>query len=561
MNPGAWADPAIARSAAILRRVTRDDVQPGWEGETAQGAELYFLQGKAAMTASGSWFFHEMAGRIPEGLDVGTMNFPVFSDGVADPSTIQASSDSFFVFNTGDLQRERLTIDFLRFLTSRGSAEVFVRETDAPVSVRGVPLEAYSARMRPLAAMITGAADAFNMPQTMMLAPGIRQARVDDTRAVMEGRMSPAEFSQKPREAAAAADRARAVEPDRIDYRHPVAGTLLLAGVAALSGWILFSGIGPLARSGSPRRTPAGPRDSGGCVPAWRPASSGPPSASMRPSSLRPQSSPFLWAFTHWDGVGPRSWAGLYNFKSLLFESDALWTALGNNLYLMVVPALAVVPLALFFALMIHRGVWGAGAFRVILLFPNLLGGIAATLIWLSAYQPHGGLVNAGLSGLGGALHWPWLASFADYAWLSDGHLYCALIPIYVWMACGFNLILYLAAMEGIDPQLYEAARIDGAPGWMQFFSITFPMIRGVVAISAVFLVIGGLNAFEMIWLLTSQDPSAAASTLGTLLVTWMFKDLDLGRAAALAVILFLLVLAGSAAVLRGVRGDEVEVG
>jgi len=59
------------------------------------------------------------------------------------------------------------------------------------------------------------------------------------------------------------------------------------------------------------------------------------------------------------------------------------------------------VPLALFFAMMIHRGVWGAGAFRLILLFPNLLGGIAATLIWLSAYQPHGGLVNAGLAGLG----------------------------------------------------------------------------------------------------------------------------------------------------------------
>jgi raffinose/stachyose/melibiose transport system permease protein len=276
---------------------------------------------------------------------------------------------------------------------------------------------------------------------------------------------------------------------------------------------------------------------------------------------LAPAGVAFLWAFTHWDGVGARTWAGLYNFKSLLFESDALWSALGNNLYLMVVPALAVVPLALFFALMIHSGVWGAGAFRMILLFPNLLGGIAATLVWLSAYQPHGGLVNAGLAGLGRALHWPWLASFADYAWLSEGHLYAALIPIYIWMACGFNLILYLAAMEGIDPQLYEAAKIDGAPGWMQFFSITLPLIRGVIAISAVFLVIGGLNAFEMIWLLTSQDPSAGVSTLGTLLVTTMFKDLDIGRAAALAVILFSLVIAGSAAVLRGARGEDVEAG
>jgi len=274
---------------------------------------------------------------------------------------------------------------------------------------------------------------------------------------------------------------------------------------------------------------------------------------------LAPALVSFMWAFTRWDGVGRRSWAGLHNFNSLIFESDVLWTALGNNLYLMVVPALFVVPLALLFAVLIHRGVWGAGAFRMILLFPNLLGGIAATLIWLAAYQPHGGLVNAGLAGLGGALHWGWLKSFADYPWLSDEHLYAALIPIYIWMACGFNLVLYLAAMEGIDPQLYEAAEIDGASARMQFAAITLPLIREIVAISAVFLVIGGLNAFEMVWLLTSQDPSASMQTLGTLLVTTMFKDFDIGRAAALAVILFSLVLVGSAAVLRGLRSDPVE--
>jgi ABC-type glycerol-3-phosphate transport system substrate-binding protein len=81
LTPGAWKDPKVARSAGVLARLTKEDLQPGWEGETAQGAELYFLQGKAAMTASGSWFFSEMRGKIPEGLDVGTMNFPVFADG------------------------------------------------------------------------------------------------------------------------------------------------------------------------------------------------------------------------------------------------------------------------------------------------------------------------------------------------------------------------------------------------------------------------------------------------------------------------------------------------
>ena len=557
LTPGAWEDPRLVRSAGILRRLTREDAQPGWEGETAQGAELFFLEGRAAMTVSGSWFFNEMAGKIPAGFEVGTMNFPVFADGLADPTTLQAGSDCFFVFRTGDPVRERATMDFMRFLTSRARAEAMVRITDAPSAVRGIAQEAYSPRMRDTAALIARARASFNMPQTMMLTPVIRQARVDETRRLMAGRVAPEDFARR-MEAAAAADRARLADPDRVDYRHPVAGAALVVLMAASAAWLLLGSLRPAVGA----KAQGAGQDAEGFGRLRLPMGAGfvgPALALYGAFMVLPALAAFMWAFTRWDGIGRRSWAGLYNLKSLLFEGDALWTALGNNLFLMVVPALVVVPLALLFAMLIHRGVWGAGAFRMILLFPNLLGGIAATLIWLNAYQPHGGLVNAGLSGLGGAFHWDWLRSFADYPWLSEEHLYGALIPIYIWMACGFNLILYLAAMEGIDPQLYEAAQIDGAPAWMQFFRITLPLIRGVVAISAVFLVIGGLNAFEMVWLLTSQDPSVSVSTLGTLLVTTMFKDFDIGRAAALAVILFTLVLVGSAAVLRVFRAENVE--
>jgi raffinose/stachyose/melibiose transport system permease protein len=553
LAPGAWSSPGVVEAAGILSRVTREDAQPGWEGETAQGAELYFLQGHSAMTVSGSWFFSEMEGKIPEGLDVGTMNFPVFPSGAGDPTTVQAGSDCFFVFRTGSAVRERTTVDFLRFLTSRASAEAFVRATDAPVAVRGVPSGAYSRRMRDTAAMIGRARDSFNMPQTMLLPPALRQARVDDTRRLMEGALSPGTFAAGI-EAAAASDRARRTDPDRVEIRHPFAAAVLLSLVAGVAAWLGVTGLGPTARA---RREPdpgfgrlRSPMALGFVGPAF---------ALYAAAVLAPAAAAFAWSFSRWDGIGARSWAGLHNFKSLLLESDVLWSALRNNAFLMVVPALVVVPLALLFAMLIHRGVWGAGAFRVILLFPNLLGGIAATLIWLNAYQPHGGLVNAGLSAAGSLLNWDWLRSFADYPWLSEEHLYAALVPIYIWMACGFNLVLYLAAMETIDPQLYEAAEIDGAPPWRQFFTITLPLIRGVVGISAVFLVIGGLNAFEMVWLLTSQDPSASVGTLATLLVSTMFKDFDIGRAAALAVILFSLVVAASAAVLRAFRSDPVE--
>jgi ABC-type sugar transport system permease subunit len=197
--------------------------------------------------------------------------------------------------------------------------------------------------------------------------------------------------------------------------------------------------------------------------------------------------------------------------------------------------------------------------FRAVLLFPNLLGGIAAALLWMSAYEPHGGLANAGLAAVGEWLGSDWLKSFAGYPWLAPRNLYWSLVPIYVWMACGFNLVLYLAAMEGINPELYEAAELEGASRTRQFFTITIPLIWEVIVVSAVFIVIAGLNAFEMVWLLTQQDPDTSTHTLGTMMVTSMFKEFQIGRATAIAVMLFVLVLAGSALLMRGLKREAVE--
>jgi raffinose/stachyose/melibiose transport system permease protein len=555
LAPGARLDPRYLRSAALLQRIMREDVARGWQGETATGAELDLLEGRAAMTISGSWFLGEMKDKIPAGFDIGAMNFPVFPDGVADPTTIQTGGDCFFVFNTGNEERMKLTLEFLRYLTSRGNATAFVRAMDAPVAISGVPRSAYSAGMQDTAGMIQQARAAFSMPQEMMQPRFLRQALVDESMPLMEGKLTPQEYGAG-LEAAARQDRISVAHPDHVDYNHPWAGTGLIVALAGLFGWLGWR--------------------------AWR--SRGPGSAEGRgdtfgrlrlpvalgfigPSFLlygvlavAPALAAFAWAFTRWDGISERSWVGFLNFQQLLFDSDVFWAALRNNLYLMVVPAAVVVPTALLCAALIHRGVWGAGAFRALFLFPNLLGGVAATLLWLGAYEPHGGLVNAGLAGLGRLLRLGWLARFDGFAWLAPDHLYVALIPIYLWMACGFNLILYLAAMEGIDPQLYEAAEIDGASRVRQFFTITLPLIREALLISAVFLVIAGLNAFEMVWLLTSQSPTTASHTLGTLLVTTMFKSMEIGRASALAVVLFLLVFAGSAAVWRTLRREAIEL-
>ncbi len=574
LEPGARTDPRFVRAAETFRRVTDGNLLPGWEGMTHTAAQLAFLQGRAAMVVSGSWLVNEMRGKFPEGFELGAVNFPVFDEpgAAGDPTAVQGSNEFFFVFASDDPERVRATVDFLRFLTSRERAEAFVRATDSPVAVRGIPRELFSPRMRDTADLLAGARASFGVPPNLLQPPGMNQALTDARLALVEGRIDAAGFGAR-LEAAATSARARleagAGRTAPVEIRHPVRGALLLALLAAATlglGWAVLRRLG--ARS--PGATDAAPV---GAESVWlgrlRPGLAAgfvaPAFALFAAAVLLPGLGSFVWAFSDWDALNPRRWVGLHHFAWLVFESEVFWQALGKNLFLMVVPAAFVVPLALLFAALIHRGVAGARLFRACFLFPNILGGVAATLLWLAAYDPANGAVNAALVTAGEWLR-AWtgdgplvrgLLGFRDFAWLAPARLYWALIPIHVWLMVGFNLVLYLAAMQGIDEHYFEAAELDGAGPVAQFFRITLPMIREVVAISAVFIVIGGLNTFEMVWLLTAQDPASGSHVLGTWMVGTMFKEFDIGRATAIAVVMFVLVACGSGLALLALRRGD----
>jgi raffinose/stachyose/melibiose transport system permease protein len=562
--PGTRTDPRFIRAADVLQRIATRHLIKGWEGMNHTAAQLAFIEGRAAMTVSASWFVNEMRGKLPADFELGAMNFPVFADGITDPATLQTQSAYYFLFANGDPARERAAVDFFRYLTSRAVAGRFARTVDSPVALRAVRPGDYSPAMRDTATLIARSPASFDAapPASAAQLAFINQAMTDARYRLMTGRITPREFGER-LEAAAASERARRADPDRVETRHGLAAGLLLLVLSALTGWIVWSrfaqgrrrgGAGVSATEKGVRKSSAASSEHLGRLRGPMAFGFvGPALAFFGALVILPGLVSFVWAFTRWDGFGGRTPAGLFNFKWLLLESDVFWFALKNNLYLMIVPALVVVPAALFFATLIHRGVWGAGVFRVVFLFPNMLGGIAATLLWMSAYDPHGGLVNTALVKLG-------FDGFDGFAWLSQAHLYGALIPIYLWMACGFNLVLYLAAMEGIPADLYEAAELEGASKARQFFTITLPLIREVLVISAVFLVIGGLNAFEMIWLLTSQDPASGSHTLSTLMVSTMFQEFQIGRATAIAVVMFVLVLVGSAAVMRALKREAVEI-
>jgi ABC-type sugar transport system permease subunit/ABC-type glycerol-3-phosphate transport system substrate-binding protein len=552
LEPGTRTDPRFIRAAGVLQRLSTRHLVKGWEGMTHTAAQLAFIDGRAAMTLSASWFASEMKGKLPAGFELGAMNLPVFSDGVTPADTLQTQSAYYFLFASGDPARERATVDFFRFLTSRENTRRFARTVDSPVALRSVGADDFSPLMRDTAMLVAKAPASFDAapPASATQLAVINQALTDARYRLMTGRITPAEFGGR-LEGAAMAARARESDPDRVEARHGFAAAALLLVLAALVAWLAWMrSRTTLRRSGD---SPAEAEHLGRMRGPLAAGFVGPALALFGALVILPGLASFVWAFTRWDGLGERTWAGWFNFKWLLLESDVFWFALRNNLYLMVAPALVVVPAALFFATLIHRGVWGASVFRVVFLFPNLLGGIAASLLWMSAYDPHGGLVNAALVKLG-------FEGFRGFAWLSQAHLYGALLPIYLWMACGFNLVLYLAAMEGIPADLYEAAELEGASPARQFFTITLPLIREVLVVSAVFLVIGGLNAFEMIWLLTSQDPASGSHTLSTLMVSTMFQEFQVGRATAIAVVMFVLVLIGSAAVMRALKRDTVEL-
>jgi ABC-type sugar transport system permease subunit/ABC-type glycerol-3-phosphate transport system substrate-binding protein len=559
LAPGTRTSEAFIRAAELTQRITTNYLIVGWEGMTHTAAQQAFLDRRVAMTFS-AWFMSEMRAVIPKDFELGTFNFPVFSDGITSPDALQAQAGYYFLFESGDAERERATVDFFRFLTSRERARAFARKMQAPVALRTVEPEDYEhPAMREIAAMMKRAPATFDSapPPSAAFQALFFNAMTDARESLMTGRITPRQFGER-LERASANEVARHRDPTRVDMKHTGKAALLLGTLALLP-------LAYLARRVTRRRTQDGAvttraseRGHAGRLrsrTAWLFIAPG--FFLFAAFVLLPGAVAVGWSFTRWDGFTDRSWAGLLNFKWLLFESDAFWHALTNNLYVMLVPTAFVVPTALFLATMIHRGVWGAGFFRAVFLFPNLLGGIAATLLWMNAYDPHGGLVNTSLVRLGHVLGNEWLQSFAGYAWLSPANLYSALIPIYLWMACGFNLVLYLAAMQGIDAELYEAAEIDGASRLRQFFTITLPLIWDVIVTSAVFIVIAGLNTFEMIWLLTSQDPTSRTHVLSTLMVSTMFREFQIGRSTAIAVVMFVLVLVGSLAVLRGLRSKD----
>jgi raffinose/stachyose/melibiose transport system permease protein len=237
-----------------------------------------------------------------------------------------------------------------------------------------------------------------------------------------------------------------------------------------------------------------------------------------------------------WNGLGPAvDFVGLQNFKDIL--SDQVFLKAVRNVLLIIIFSVGIqLPLALALAVMVGRGLPGRGLFRTIFFMPYVLSEINVAIMWMLLYNPdpERGLLNAIVLGLGGV----------PIGWLSDTRL--ALVSIFIaltWKYFGFHMLLYLAGLQNIPVEIEEAARIDGANSFQNFFYITLPLLGGTIRTSVYLSVLGSIQQFILVWIMTKGGPVNASETLATYMYRFGFVRFQLGYGSAVAIYMFFLCL------------------
>ena len=259
--------------------------------------------------------------------------------------------------------------------------------------------------------------------------------------------------------------------------------------------------------------------------------------------------------------TGTPNFIGLANFIDLLgFETvegewqardPYFWQYLANTLFLMLNIPLSMAG-SLLLAVLLNRELPGRIFFRTFFFIPHLCSGIAIYMVWkmLLTFEPNVGIINAllweiyhilGIEGADAVALLPgWLI---DINWAKP-----ALIIVFVWASVGgFSMILYLAGLQNIPPELYEAADIDGATWWMKLRYITIPQLAPTSFFILVTSVIGGLQGgFEAAYIMTGGGPGGSTTTISYYIYTQAYEQLEVGYAATISMVLFVLIFAAT---------------
>jgi raffinose/stachyose/melibiose transport system permease protein len=242
-------------------------------------------------------------------------------------------------------------------------------------------------------------------------------------------------------------------------------------------------------------------------------------------------------SFFKWDGVAPtKQFVGLQNYFTLLLNDKVFWTALLNNAIWLVAALLIPTSIGLGLALLLNKGFRGSSIYRSVFYFPAIHSLAVVGLIWNWIYLPDIGLINQLLGGVG--------LQSVQHNWLSDPNL--ALYAVMVaaaWNAAGLPMLLFLAGLQTINPEILEAAQVDGAGPVRRFFWITFPLLRETTLIVLAITAINSLKVYDIIYAMTYGGPANSTQVLSTWMYFLTYNYNSVGQGTAIAVILFLLTL------------------
>jgi raffinose/stachyose/melibiose transport system permease protein len=250
---------------------------------------------------------------------------------------------------------------------------------------------------------------------------------------------------------------------------------------------------------------------------------------------LFPVLSNLRYALMKWDGIGEPEFVGLSNFKKLATDDDLATKVLGNNIEFMFWVVIIQTVLALLFATYLVKNTRASLFFRTLFFFPTILSSVSVAMIWLFLYDPNYGAINTTLKKLGlDSLALNWLGS-------ETSALY-AIIFVQVWFHTGQMMVIYIAGLQQIPAELYEAANVDGASRWQQFKSVTWPMALPTSAVVVAYTTIQSFRAFDLVYATTQGGPNNTTSILTTMIFQTAFNEFRFGYAASQSIIMIIMI-------------------
>ncbi|WP_406511263.1 carbohydrate ABC transporter permease [Streptomyces sp. NBC_00161] len=240
--------------------------------------------------------------------------------------------------------------------------------------------------------------------------------------------------------------------------------------------------------------------------------------------------------FFKWGGIGPLDdFISLENYATL-FRDQVFLGDLRRGLYLIALSITVQLPFALFTAVLLNQRLRGRAVYRMLFFAPYILSEVVTAVLFTMIFLPGAGMADhlAGALGLEG-LQGKWLAD--------PSTVMPTLFVVMTWKYFGFHMMLFLAGLQSIPNEVLEAASIDGAGAWQRFRHVTLPLLGPTIRISTFLSIIGAIQLFDLVWVMTAGGPNHSSETMAISMFQFGFKRYQVGYASAISVVLFVISL------------------